>query len=424
MILLPLQPQNGSYAEARALGHGASAALARCLSSIDVAELEDPQIEDPLAYVLRLGRSNMVDTSTFIGGTFEPAGVVVRSLQRADGSSIDVDLWTTAFSAELDKVATWLSTSTVDVPARPSDAAEFAAEAHAAGALWLAGEVKSVIDEEFQETLAAAKTALESRYGSAYVERRARETAIALTQVMIGKRRPEALDLVTDLLGEVAVHLPPAGAESLVAIVDAGVDQGIDRDAFRAARGYVLLLLGRPDAALADFARVRDAHPLAGAFGVGRVHLAKQDWRAAQQAFDEALQYADPGRPFSDIVRGSDAESEPDAGTWRGLLLAGRGLAELRLGQFPDSVATLEAALDADADRWTTLGYLAHAYRNWAIDGEVSDDEARSMLEKHVDALERRYELHPDADDVRAALDVARLHGDERLARRWNARRE
>jgi tetratricopeptide (TPR) repeat protein len=295
-------------------------------------------------------------------------------------------------------------------------------EAWMTGVEWLLGQVPSVADAEFLEALRDCAGEMAAQLGDAWMVRRIRPFIASIVPEMAAKRAPTGTDAVSAALRGLAARVDPAGMEYLWPVLDAGLAQGADVPAWRACRAQVLLALGRTDEAAEELDLLRSDQPLDASLGMARSFIQTGQWKRAVELIDETLALSEGNEPFIDITQGPEAWG---AGvTWRGILLAVRGEAELGAKQFKNAERTLREALEAGTNEALVLRLLASTYRSWSFAeaDEKHSESARVLLRKHLEYLDRVFALDPSPHEVRAALDVVHVLNDPSLEETWIGR--
>ncbi|HZI18141.1 MAG TPA: hypothetical protein VEY09_06040 [Pyrinomonadaceae bacterium] len=440
LYFVPLAPARGVFRKHRALGMGVANVLAALLSAdgfpITTMNYSPEEAEDPARHLLGGEVADRVWTA--VGGSYDlkkiaPLKLVIvppaaesaageRAFSPADEENLEgfvreVREWLGEFgSGERQSGFRGPVARTLE---------QFAVDAWQNALIWLAHEVTTVVDKEFLDTLREGMEFFAERVGDPYAGRRVRELALELAPLMSAKRRPEGDGEMAGALKRMSRQLDPAGMEFIHPVLDLGVKRGADRPAFRACRGYVLFTLGRPGEALRDFEALEKAGLVRPAlFAKGRAYFAQAEAEKAVAAFDAALKTSRPGELFTDVVLGQDAEPDPDGTTWRGMLLAARAEVELFLEKYAQAEKTATRALEEGARESDALITIARAQldRGVRLLERGKPEEATPLLRKHMETIERVYEINPRFDEVEAGLAVAEQLGDSELLERWRRR--
>ena len=281
----------------------------------------------------------------------------------------------------------------------------------------------SILSTAFQSELQAITVQILPRVRDVAMARLTREWIVRLAPLMMARRRPTGETGGALLLASLADDLAPVGEECIRKILAAGLAAGEDRPAFLACLAAFEHSLMRDEAALAELSELRALAPLDGLYWTATCALGAGRYRDAAIAADSALRIAPEG-PFRDLIRGSGAEPDDLAESWRAILLFLEGAALLHEERYADAERTLLEARSLHRDKFEVLEYLAHVYRNWGMKEISAGREAigTALYREHVDVLDALYAIRPRIQEVHAALSVMSYLANLELKRRWKAR--
>ncbi|HSR68038.1 MAG TPA: tetratricopeptide repeat protein [Acidobacteriota bacterium] len=333
------------------------------------------------------------------------------------------DEWTRPLALWLAEGTGHSGLSLPDAPqSPPEEAGELLAEAHAAGLKWMAGEVSTPYDREFQKALIGAFAHFDAHIGRSRPEPAIRQALLWLAQEL-GDFQRRLAQQQGDVLEEMGANLDPAPIKPVWEMLRKGIEQGADGLAFRACRGYVNLALGRPTAALEDFRLLQRRRPVHGHLALARAYERMEEPDQAVREFSRALRASPPDQPYVDVLAGLESPPAPGSPSMRAHLLFARGRCQWLFGRFGPALQDLGQSVREEGLRIPSLEILAHLYRDWALALDRQGlPQAADKLRRHLDVLEDLYRVQPSVQDVEAAIDAARRLNDPQALQRWQRR--